>query len=56
MCMKQSILRLVTAALLCVAMVSALTACGCRKQADVLTVRYLNFKPEIADEYEENNE
>ena len=51
--MKQSILRRVTAALLCVAMVSALTACGCRKQADVLTVRYLNFKPEIADEYEE---
>ena len=51
--MKQSILRRMTAALLCVAMVSALTACGCRKQADVLTVRYLNFKPEIADEYEE---
>lgn len=51
--MKQSILRRVAAGLLCVAMVAALAACGCAKKPDVLTVRYLNFKPEIADEYEE---
>ncbi len=51
--MKQSLWRRVTAAMLCLAMVAALTACGCAKQTDTLTVRYLNFKPEIADEYEE---
>ena len=41
-----------TAALLCVAMLCALTACGCAKKTDTLTVRYLNFKPEIAEQYE----
>ena len=49
--MKQTLRRL-TAALLCVAMLCALTACGCAKKTDTLTVRYLNFKPEIAEQYE----
>ena len=49
--MKQT-LRRMTAALLCVAMLCALTACGCAKKTDTLTVRYLNFKPEIAEQYE----
>ena len=38
--------------MLCVAMLMGLTACGCAKQSDTLTVRYLNFKPESAAAYE----
>ena len=49
--MKQIVRRL-TATLLCLALLGVLSACGCRKKADVLTVRYLNFKPEIAEQYE----
>ena len=49
--MKRIFSRL-TAALLCVAMLCGLTACGCRKKDTTLTVRYLNFKPEIAAQYE----
>lgn len=51
--MKRKLLRRVTAAALCLAMLGALSACGCAKQTDTLTVRYLNFKPEIAEQYEE---
>lgn len=50
--MKRNFLRRMTAALLCVAMLGALTACGCARQSDTLTVRYLNFKPEVAEQYE----
>ena len=50
--MKRKFLRRMTAALLCVAMLCALTACGCSRQSDTLTVRYLNFKPEVAEQYE----
>ena len=50
--MKQLFLRRVLSALLCVAMLGCLTACGCAKKSDTLTVRYLNFKPEIAEQYE----
>ena len=50
--MKVRFLRRLTAAMLCVAMLGALTACGCARKSDVLTVRYLNFKPEIAEQYE----
>lgn len=49
--MKRIIPRL-TAALLCVAMLCTLTACGCRRKSGTLTVRYLNFKPEVAEQYE----
>ena len=49
--MKQ-IFRRLTAALLCMAMLCALTACGCAKKNEQLTVRHLNFKPEIAEQYE----
>ena len=50
--MKLRFLRRLTAAMLCVAMLGALTACGCARKSDVLTVRYLNFKTEIAEQYE----
>lgn len=50
--MKRFFSRRLIAALLCLAMLAALTACGCSRQADTLTVRYLNFKPEIAEQYE----
>ncbi len=38
-------------ALLVLSLLLSLTACG--KKNDVVTVRYLNFKPEIADKYQE---
>lgn len=50
--MKLRFLRRVMAAMLCLVMLGALTACGCARKTDVLTVRYLNFKPEIAEQYE----
>ena len=50
--MKLRFLRRLTAAMLCLVMLGALTACGCARKSDVLTVRYLNFKPEIAEQYE----
>ena len=50
--MKRNFSRRLIAALLCLAMVAALTACGCARKTDTLTVRYLNFKPEIAEQYE----
>lgn len=50
--MKLRFLRRVMAAMLCLVLLGALTACGCAKKTDVLTVRYLNFKPEIAEQYE----
>ena len=51
--MKKSTLRRLCAAALCLAMVAALSACGCARQNNTLTVRYLNFKPEVAAQYEE---
>ena len=52
--MQRKLLRRVTAVLLCAAMMAALTACGCAatKTDATPTVRYLNFKPEIAEQYE----
>lgn len=50
--MKLRFLRRVMAAMLCLVLLGALTACGCARKTDVLTVRYLNFKPEIAEQYE----
>lgn len=50
--MKMRFLRRFAAAMLCLVMLGALTACGCARQSDTLTVRYLNFKPEIAEQYE----
>ncbi len=50
--MKRYFLRRLTAAMLCLLMVGGLTACGCARQTDTLTVRYLNFKPEVAEQYE----
>ena len=51
--MQRTILRRLGAALLCGAMLTALTACGCAAKKDATTtVRYLNFKPEIAEQYE----
>lgn len=51
--MKQNAVRRLVAAMLCLVMLGALSACGCAKQTGTLTVRYLNFKPEIAEQYEE---
>ena len=52
--MKQNAVRRMIAALLCLTLLTAgLSACGCAKQTGTLTVRYLNFKPEIAEQYEE---
>lgn len=52
--MKSFAVRRMVAALLCLTLLTAgLSACGCAKQTDTLTVRYLNFKPEIAEQYEE---
>ena len=51
--MKRTLFRRLTAALLCLAMVATITACGCAHQTEALTVRYLNFKPEVAQQYEE---
>ena len=46
--------RILAAALAC-AVAVGLCVClvGCRKQSGQVTVRYLNFKPEIADKYKE---
>lgn len=49
MTMKKRIL----AALLAAFTLTLLTLTGCSKKEEALTVRYLNFKPEIADEYKE---
>ena len=53
--MKRKFLRRCVAALLCLTLLTVLTASlsGCRRKDKTLTVRYLNFKPEIAAEYEE---
>ena len=53
--MKRNVLRRCVAALLCLTLLTVLTASlsGCRRKDKTLTVRYLNFKPEIAAEYEE---
>ena len=52
--MKSFAVRRMVAALLCLTLLTAgLSACGCAKQTGTLTVRYLNFKPEIAEQYEE---
>ena len=53
--MKPFAVRRVVAALLCLTLLTLLTVglSGCGKKDKTLTVRYLNFKPEIADEYEE---
>lgn len=48
--MKHTVKRL-SCALVALVMLASLTACG--KKNDTLTVRYLNFKPEIAAKYEE---
>ena len=50
--MKRRLMRRLTAALLTLTMLATLTACGCARKSDVLTVRYLNFKPEVAEQYE----
>ena len=53
--MKRNVLRRSVAALLCLTMLTLLVVSlgGCRRKDKTLTVRYLNFKPEIAAEYEE---
>lgn len=53
--MKQNAVRRSVAALLCLTMLTLLVAgmSGCRRKSGTLTVRYLNFKPEIATQYEE---
>lgn len=53
--MKRNILRRWIAALLCLTMLTLLVVgmSGCRRKSGTLTVRYLNFKPEIATQYEE---
>ena len=38
--------------ILCMVLMMGLTACGCARQNKPLTVRYLNFKPEVAEHYE----
>ena len=38
--------------ILCMVLMMGLTACGCARQNKPLTVRYLNFKPEVAEQYE----
>lgn len=53
--MKQNAVRRWIAALLCLTMLTLLVVgmSGCRRKSGTLTVRYLNFKPEIATQYEE---
>ena len=53
--MKQNAVRRWVAALLCLTMLTLLVVgmSGCRRKSGTLTVRYLNFKPEIAAQYEE---
>ena len=53
--MKQNAVRRWVAALLCLTMLTLLVVgmSGCRRKSGTLTVRYLNFKPEIATQYEE---
>lgn len=53
--MKQNAVRRWVAALLCLTMLTLLVVgmSGCRRKDATLTVRYLNFKPEIAAQYEE---
>lgn len=53
--MKQNAVRRSVAALLCLTMLTLLVVgmSGCRRKSGTLTVRYLNFKPEIATQYEE---
>ena len=53
--MKQNAVRRSVAALLCLTMLTLLVMgmSGCRRKSGTLTVRYLNFKPEIATQYEE---
>lgn len=52
--MKRFFSRRTIAVLLCVSLLCALTVglVGCRRKDKTLTVRYLNFKPEIAAQYE----
>lgn len=53
--MKQNAVRRSVAAMLCLTMLTLLVVgmSGCRRKSGTLTVRYLNFKPEIATQYEE---
>ena len=53
--MKQNAVRRAVAAMLCLTLLTLLAAglTGCGEKDKTLTVRYLNFKPEIAEEYEE---
>ena len=53
--MKQNAVRRWVAALLCLTMLTLLVVgmSGCFRRDKTLTVRYLNFKPEIATQYEE---
>ncbi|MBQ7088115.1 MAG: ABC transporter substrate-binding protein [Clostridia bacterium] len=53
--MKRIILRRAVAAMLCLTLLTVLTAglTGCMRKNKALTVRYLNFKPEIAAQYED---
>ncbi len=52
--MKRLFLRRVIAAMLCLTLLTVLSAglTACRKKNKTLMVRYLNFKPEIAEQYE----
>ena len=50
--MKRIFSRRLWAALLCLTLLTAGLS-GCGKKDKALTVRYLNFKPEIAEQYEE---
>lgn len=52
--MKRNALRRGIAALLCLTLLTVLATglVGCRRKDKTLTVRYLNFKPEIAAQYE----
>ena len=53
--MKQRWMRRSVAALMCLTLLTLLAATlsGCMRKDKTLTVRYLNFKPEIAAQYEE---
>ncbi len=49
---KRSMVRLLSICLVALLLMGGLSACG-EKKTDAVTVRYLNFKPEIADKYKD---
>ncbi len=49
---KRSMLRMLSVCIAALLLMGGLSACG-DKKTDAVTVRYLNFKPEIADKYKD---